>query len=61
MDLTRAKVTASVEMDGAYIDGVLIANSMQIGGNLHMRSLGKNQARFRAVNLVTANVAGNVE
>jgi hypothetical protein len=60
VSLNGAKIDGDVDMTGASFDGALNADSMQVGGNLFMRSDAKNKASFKDVVLRGANSASVV-
>ena len=47
-------------MISAVVDGKLIADALQVGGDLYMYSDGENKAAFKAVHLRGAKVAGQI-
>ena len=48
-------------MVGASFGGTLNADSLQVGGSLLMRSNDKNKASFKDVNLLGANIKGQID
>jgi hypothetical protein len=60
VNLKNAKIAGIIDMDGATFDGVLVADSLQVGGHLLMASTDQNKASFKQVILRGAKVAGQV-
>ncbi|HXN89321.1 MAG TPA: hypothetical protein VN890_08220 [Methylocella sp.] len=59
--LTGAKIDGKVDMTGASFDGRLNADSLQVGGDLSMRSDTQNKARFKEVVVLSgAKITGRV-
>jgi uncharacterized protein YjbI with pentapeptide repeats len=58
--LVGAKVEGQVAMVGADFNGPLVADSLQVGNSLLMKSEGRNKTRFQEVHLRSAKVAGQV-
>ena len=61
VNLAGARVMGQTDMDGAGFDGLLYADSLQVGELLLMRSDGTNKASFRTVNLDHATVKGDMK
>jgi hypothetical protein len=57
LNLTTAKVTGSIEMDGAAFEGYVNADSLQVGADLFMR----DTMCAQSILMVFARVGGNVD
>jgi len=55
------KIAGRVDMTGATFDGALSADSLQVGGNMFMRSDAQNKASFKDVDLRGAKVTGQID
>ncbi len=59
--LIGAKIAGQLDMRGANFDGLLLADSLQVGEMLLMRSEGQYKSNFKEVSLRGAKITGQVD
>jgi cytoskeletal protein CcmA (bactofilin family) len=59
--LSDANTAGSVNMEGSTLEGNLLADGLQVGGYLFLRSSDQNKAIVNDVRLVSAKVTGNFD